>query len=104
MIVIDGVEMVDVREAARLARRTPETIRRWVWSGRLDAVKTGNRLLIARSQILEVEPDPPAPAGTLTDWMTEAAVLRKASKASKGSSAADLVLADRDDRGPGAGR
>src|SRR2546423_12343292 len=31
-----------VREAARRAGRTEETIRRWIWSGRLPANKIGN--------------------------------------------------------------
>jgi excisionase family DNA binding protein len=33
---------ITVREAARRTHRSPETIRRWIWSGRLPAIKRGN--------------------------------------------------------------
>lgn len=51
MIMIGGVEMVDVHEAARLAHRSPETIRRWVWSGRIRAVKQGNKYFVPRDDV-----------------------------------------------------
>ena len=38
-------DFVDVRQAAALIGRHPETIRRWVWSGRIAARRRGNRLL-----------------------------------------------------------
>jgi|SRR3954454_11758298 len=94
MIVIDGVEMVDVREAARLSRRTPETIRRWVWSGRLAAIKNGNKLFVPRA---DVSAEPPAPRQrevTLRDW--EARL--PSPNAGSGSTARDLVLEDRSRR------
>ena len=78
MIVIDGVEMVDVREAARLTGRTPETIRRWVWSGRVSATKTGNKLFLPRADIPRADhradgPSEPATRGgseamTMQEW------------------------------------
>ena len=37
-----AVEEITVQEAARRTGRSPETIRRWIWSGRLPAVKHGN--------------------------------------------------------------
>lgn len=43
-----------VREAARRCHRTPETIRRWVWDGRLPAEKIGGHLYIRESDL----PDP----------------------------------------------
>src|SRR5438445_645163 len=42
---------LDVKAAARVAGRTTETIRRWVWSGRLPARKRGNRLVMARKDV-----------------------------------------------------
>ncbi len=51
MMVVNGVEMIDVREAASTTRRTPETIRRWVWTGRVTSVKRGNRLLVPRAEV-----------------------------------------------------
>ena len=37
---------ITVPEAARRAGRNPETIRRWIWSGRLPAEKVGNQHVI----------------------------------------------------------
>lgn len=96
MIVIDGVEMVGVREAARLAGRTPETVRRWVWSGRVVARKEGNRLLVPRSDI-EAMGSGRADDGaeeplTLGEWARRVADSRHGEP---GASAADLVIADR---------
>lgn len=100
MLVIDGVEMLDMREAARLARRTPETVRRWVWSGRIPAIRQGNRLLVSRHHVDEVVRGV-SPAGerpSLADWASLVAAHRRAGtlpRAERGSSAADIVMADR---------
>lgn len=98
MMVLDGVEMVDVREAAQLTRRTPETVRRWVWSGRLTATKQGNRLLVSRADVTALA-GPAADGGSgdpgrlsLADWASK---VRKGRVGSPGSSAADLVWDDR---------
>ena len=40
-----------VREAAALCGKNPETIRRWVWTGKIEAEKVGNQLFIKRSEI-----------------------------------------------------
>lgn len=37
---------VTVPEAARRAGRSPETVRRWIWSGRLPSQKVGNQHLV----------------------------------------------------------
>lgn len=42
---------LDVGAAARLARRSPETVRRWVWSGKLAASRHGRRLVFARDDL-----------------------------------------------------
>jgi excisionase family DNA binding protein len=97
MIVIDGVEMVDVREASRLVGRTPETVRRWVWTGRVEAIKQGNRLLVPRDQIvgaIEAGPEQPR-AGSLREW---AAGLGTGGRGRRGATASDLVMADREAR------
>ncbi|MBO0704660.1 MAG: helix-turn-helix domain-containing protein [Candidatus Dormibacteraeota bacterium] len=44
-------ELVDVRQAASDSGRSAETVRRWIWSGRLTATKRGNRLLIDRAEL-----------------------------------------------------
>jgi excisionase family DNA binding protein len=43
--------LISVREAAKECGRNPETIRRWVWSGKLAAEKLGNQLFIKRSDL-----------------------------------------------------
>ena len=91
-------EEIDVLQAAALAGRSAETIRRWVWSGRLKAHKRGNKLLIGRAQLDEVM----SSAGigetrTIEEWLAElqrSGVKRGASE----QSAADLVLDDRRER------
>ena len=94
MLVIDGVEMVDVREAAELSRRTPETIRRWVWGGRLHAVKNGNKLFVRRADVVAAEAEgSPDERLSLHDWVS---LLPREGRAAV--TAADLVLEDRAER------
>jgi excisionase family DNA binding protein len=89
---------IDILQAAALAGRSAETIRRWVWSGRLKAHKRGNKLMIGRPQLDELM----ASAGiggvlTLREWLAElqrSGLKRGASE----QSAADLVLDDRRQR------
>lgn len=98
MITIDGVEMVGVREAARLTRRTPETVRRWVWSGRLKATKQGNRLFVSRAAVAALagpmsdSSDTAAGQSTLAAWASR---VRADRTGTRGASAADLVWDDR---------
>lgn len=44
-------ELVDIRQAATDSGRSAETVRRWIWSGKLAATKRGNRLLIDRAEL-----------------------------------------------------
>lgn len=89
MMVVDGVEVLSVQEAAGYVGRTAETIRRWVWAGRVPARRQGNRLLIARRDLDRLvdsaASEQPVP---LRQWATQL-------PAGSGPSAADLVLADR---------
>lgn len=39
-------KLITVREAAKECGRNEETIRRWIWSGKLPAEKLGNQLFI----------------------------------------------------------
>lgn len=65
---VDGVEVLDVWEAAAYIGRTPETVRR-VWSGRVAASRQGNRLLIARRALdAAVSGVPPSRALSLREW------------------------------------
>lgn len=88
-------DLLDVRGAAALVGRHPETVRRWVWSGRLAARRQGNRLLMARA---DVEAMASHRVG-LAEWADRARAARDAS-AAKGSerSAAEFVIDDRASR------
>ena len=44
-------ELISVRDAAQQYGRNMETIRRWVWSGKLPAQKLGNQLFIKRADL-----------------------------------------------------
>lgn len=110
MVIVDGVEMMDVREAAAVAGRTPETVRRWVWTGRIRARKSGNRLLLDRREVLAVvggstggAAGPARSPLTLAEWVGLADA--RESRGRRGVTASDLVLADRAGRsGADAGR
>ena len=47
--------MVTVSEAARRVNRDPETIRRWIRSGRLPAMKVGTQHVIAEEDLAALE-------------------------------------------------
>jgi len=89
--------LLDVREAAALAGRAPETIRRWVWSGRLPAQRRGRKLLVARRDVLHLAMGDAARAVSLADWRKLALRHLRATRGLPGAktSAADLVRADR---------
>jgi excisionase family DNA binding protein len=89
-------EQLDVRAAATLTGRHPETIRRWVWSGRLSAHREGNRLLVSRRDLEAVAGGEASAALGLKTWAERAA---RARAGGNGPSAADLVIADRASRG-----
>jgi excisionase family DNA binding protein len=86
---------LDVAAAASVAGRSAETVRRWVWSGRLRAHKRGNKLLIARSDLDRLlGSNGIVGAMSLADWV--AAVESSGLKTGpRGATAADLVLEER---------
>lgn len=95
MMVVDGVEMLDVQEAAALVHRTPETVRRWVWSGRLPGVKKGQKLFVPRRDVLAAtgaEQAPPRDRPTLRAW---AEAVAQSQGTGNRPTARDLVLDDR---------
>jgi DeoR/GlpR family transcriptional regulator of sugar metabolism len=49
-------KLVSIREAAALSRRSEETVRRWVWSGKVSAKKIGNQLFVSRVDLVRVAP------------------------------------------------
>ncbi len=44
-------DLISVREAAMECGRNMETIRRWIWAGKLPAEKLGNQLFISKSDL-----------------------------------------------------
>ena len=90
-----SAEEVDVAAAAAIAGRSAETVRRWVWSGRLRAHKRGKKLLIARSDLEQVLRSTGARSKlSLAEWLE--VLQRSGLKSGAGArSAADLVLEDR---------
>jgi hypothetical protein len=85
---------LDVKAAAQLAGRTAETIRRWVWSGRLSARKRGNRLVMARGDVEALAESGERQPLTLAKW---ARLAEAAMRGRRGphESAADLVIDER---------
>lgn len=47
-------ELLTVREVARRCNRSEETIRRWIWSGKLPAQKLGNQLFVEEGEVSDV--------------------------------------------------
>lgn len=45
------VQPLTVRDAATVSGRNPETVRRWIWQGKLPAKKLGNQLFIDRKDL-----------------------------------------------------
>lgn len=85
-------ELVDIRQAASDSGRSAETVRRWIWSGKLAAAKRGNRLLIERAELERFlrERHEEAPV-ELAAWVAERAAAARSGEAAQGS-AAGLVL------------
>jgi excisionase family DNA binding protein len=46
-------QLLTVRDVARRCRRSEETIRRWIWSGKLPARKLGNQLFVESGDVPE---------------------------------------------------
>lgn len=51
-MVLDMEQLITIREAARQCHRSAETVRRWVWGGKLHAEKVGNQLFVRRADLL----------------------------------------------------
>ncbi|MDR2983394.1 MAG: helix-turn-helix domain-containing protein [Nocardiopsaceae bacterium] len=91
-----------VRQAAKRAGRSEETIRRWIWSGRLPAVKRGTsyRIDVVRLEEVIVELDAETsghadPRKRWRQWLDDVARWKTGLKATTGVTAADLLIEDR---------
>ena len=95
-----------MRQAAARVGRSEETIRRWIWTGRLPAVKRGHvyHVDVARlDALVDVDVDvagvtrhgePP-----LSEWVAQVRAWKAGLEAPALSRAADLVAEDRWSRG-----
>ena len=101
-----------VREAARRAGRSEETIRRWIWAGRLRARKIGNTYRISAADLAAATRGIALPRGsaeqrsaplTLGRWLDEVRGWRAANDVNKRPGAWRLVIEDRIERSEHAG-
>ena len=95
--VVGAGELLDVRAAAALLARNPETVRRWIWSGRLPARRDGSKLLVARADLDALPGASPRTALALAHWAGLAAEHRRNPDVIRtaAGSAAELVLSAR---------
>lgn len=101
------MQELTVREAAQRVHRSAETIRRWIWSGRLPAVKRGNTYYVdvVRLDAVVVEfggqPRHAAAAADdddgpdLAQWLDELGQWKAGIAAGTAESASELVTQDR---------
>jgi excisionase family DNA binding protein len=98
---VSAQQEISVREAAQRAHRSEETVRRWIWSGRLPARKSGNsyRIDIAHLDRIALVYDPQdtgsAAAGGLDAWLDDLDRWKEGLRVTAGATAADLVIEDR---------
>jgi excisionase family DNA binding protein len=98
-----AAQELTVRQAAKRACRSEETIRRWIWSGRLAAVKRGTSYCIdvvhLEQVMVEIETGGPGHHATpnqgMLAWLDEVAEWKRGLKSAPGVSAVDLLLEDR---------
>ena len=100
---MSAAQEITVREAAQRVHRSEETIRRWIWSGRLPAHKRGTsyRIDIAHLDRVAGVYDPAddghaaGRSGSLGAWLDDLDRWKQGLSAAAGTSAADLVIEDR---------
>ena len=92
-------DVLDVRQASELVGRHPETIRRWIWSGRLPASKRGNRHFVAAADVMAASGEDQGKL-TLAEWAEKARGLREEAAERDGpvENVADMIRQDREDR------
>lgn len=77
-------ELLTVLEAARVSRRNPETVRRWVWHGKLRARKLGNQLFIERLDLEALLSGTAARGAANDDFLRQARALRERIRSRRG--------------------
>jgi excisionase family DNA binding protein len=100
---MSAAQDITVREAAQRVHRSEETIRRWIWSGRLPARKRGNsyRIDIAYLDHIAVIYDEAGDgqavgrSKSLSAWLDDLDRWKQGLTVAAAASAADLVIEDR---------
>jgi excisionase family DNA binding protein len=97
-VLVEAPDELTIIDAAALVHRSPETVRRWVWGGRLKARKSGRHLLVSRKDVEGLGAAAPSQGRiTLREWGELAQrVLNRPDTG--GRSASDLVLEGRRER------
>jgi excisionase family DNA binding protein len=100
-----AVDEVTVRQAARRAGRSEETIRRWIWSGRLPAVKRGTSYRIDVRHLEEViveidlkareEKQAMTAPLSMQEWLDEVDEWKRNVVSRPGPSASEMLIEDR---------
>ena len=85
-----------------MAGRSEETIRRWIWSGRLPAAKRGTsyRIDVVHLQevIVETQPDPRqvgSASNSMLEWLDAVAEWKRGVTTTPGASASEMLIEDR---------
>lgn len=78
-------ELVTVRKAAKESKRNMETVRRWIWSGKLPAQKLGNQLFIKKSDWETFLKNTNRQKGDRSTFIERAAALRERIRARTGT-------------------
>jgi len=91
-------ERLSVREAAQQCGKNAETIRRWIWSGKLPAEKMGNQLFIKRGD-LKALCGRDNEYARVEDWLRRARTLRENIRKRTGTEfdSAELVRESREE-------
>jgi excisionase family DNA binding protein len=99
---MSAAQEITVREAARRTHRSEETIRRWIWSGRLAARKRGSSYRIDVTHLDRIadvydpgDADPASGGDGLAAWLEDLDRWKEGLPVTAGASAADLVIEDR---------
>lgn len=98
-----------MREAAGRVHRAEETIRRWIWSGKLPARKLGGRYQMRTADLNAVAGDLPVPSEphkrelSLAQWLDEFWQWREDNGIPAREGAGQLVIEDRAERSGVAG-
>lgn len=89
-------DLLDVRSAAEFVGRHPETIRRWIWSGKLDATRQANRFMVEREALLEAADQPRKL--TLAEWAEMAREVRERGRRDGATGGTNAVMEEREAR------